>query len=138
MGKRWHGPDGSRRLITDPKREHATTIRRVAAIARAVAGVAATAPAAWAGSWPVPVPLDMPAFSNDKRKSAGRPRRGTLNALPAFGRRRTLPAGATLALRITARAMIGKVVRYRSQNGKLPKASTLCLRPGARGPQRSS
>ena len=72
-----------------------------------------------------------------KRKSAGRPRRGKLDALPAFGRKRTLRAGATLEVRITAPGMIGKVVRYKARDGKPPKVSTLCLRPGARTPQRS-
>ena len=72
-----------------------------------------------------------------KRKSAGRPRGGKLDALPAFGRKRTLRAGATLEVRITAPGRIGKVVRYKARDGKPPKATTLCLRPGARTPQRS-
>jgi len=71
------------------------------------------------------------------RKSAGRPRRNALNALPAFGRRRTVAAGATLEVRITAPGRIGKVVRYTARSGKLPKVAALCLRPGARSPQRS-
>jgi hypothetical protein len=33
--------------------------------------------------------------------------------------------------------MIGKIVRYKIRDGKAPKVSTLCLRPGARSPQRS-
>ena len=72
-----------------------------------------------------------------KRKSAGRIRDGKVNALKAFGDKRILRAGAVLEVRITAPEWIGKVVRYKTRDGKPPKVSTLCLRPGAKKPQRS-
>jgi len=70
------------------------------------------------------------------RKSAGRVRDGKVNALKAFGDERILRAGAVLEIRITAPQRIGKVVRYTTRDGKPPKVSTLCLRPGAKTPQR--
>ncbi len=39
-----------------------------------------------------------------------------------------------IEVRITARGWIGKVVRYTMRKGKLPKAETLCLAPGASKP----
>jgi len=45
-----------------------------------------------------------------------------------------LKPGAVIEVRITARGWIGKVVRYTVRKGKLPKAETLCLAPGASKP----
>ena len=42
-----------------------------------------------------------------------------------------LKPGAVIEVRITAAGWIGKVVRYTVRTGKLPKAQTLCLAPGA-------
>ena len=45
-----------------------------------------------------------------------------------------LKPGAVIEVRITAVGWIGKVVRYTVRTGKLPKAQTLCLAPGAAKP----
>ena len=45
-----------------------------------------------------------------------------------------LKPGAVIEIRITAPGAIGKVVRYTVRKGKLPKAQTLCLAPGAAKP----
>ncbi len=73
-------------------------------------------------------------------KAKGKPKRGVLNALPALKRaRRTLRAGQTLEVRITAPRVIGKVVRFPVRAGKIPQAAReLCLPPGARRPGRCS
>ena len=47
-----------------------------------------------------------------------------------------LKPGAVIEIRITAPGWIGKVVRYTVRSGKLPKATTLCLAPGASKPAR--
>jgi hypothetical protein len=47
---------------------------------------------------------------------------------------RALRPGAVLEIRITAAGAIGKLVRYTVRKGKLPKALTLCLAPGAARP----
>ena len=60
----------------------------------------------------------------------------TMNLLKALGRRRNFRAGQRLEIRITSPGMTGKVVRYRMRRRKNPKATTLCLPPGARTPQR--
>jgi putative metal-binding protein len=51
-------------------------------------------------------------------------------------KRKRLRRGAVLEVRITAPNAIGKVVRYRIRRGKIPRARTLCLPPGARRPAR--
>ena len=59
-----------------------------------------------------------------------------LSALPKESRANGLVVklGATLEIRITAAARIGKVVRYRIVKNKFPKAIVLCLAPGATRP----
>jgi hypothetical protein len=69
------------------------------------------------------------------RERAGRPRRGTVNALAALGADTVLRAGQTLEVRITRTGSIGKVVRYRMRARRRPASSTLCLPLGATRPQ---
>jgi hypothetical protein len=57
-------------------------------------------------------------------------------SLTGLLRRRTLRRGTVLEVRITAPALIGKVVRYPVRRGHIPKGQVLCLPPGASEPQR--
>jgi hypothetical protein len=63
-----------------------------------------------------------------------------LTVLPKARRKRGLfvGRGATLEVRITAPAMIGKVVRYKIVKTRFPIGKVLCLPPGAASPQRCS
>jgi hypothetical protein len=56
-----------------------------------------------------------------------------MNLLPLFKKRR-LPVGTVIEVRITRAASIGKVVRFKTRRGKVPKATTLCLPPGQKKP----
>jgi Putative metal-binding motif len=51
-------------------------------------------------------------------------------------RRRLMPVGTTLEVRIVAPGAIGKVVRYRIRRGQIPDGRRLCLPPAARTPER--
>jgi len=62
--------------------------------------------------------------------------RGRANALRSLSRRqRRIGVGATIEVRVTAPAMIGKVVRYPIVKGKFPRGRTTCLDPGASKPR---
>jgi Ca2+-binding RTX toxin-like protein len=64
------------------------------------------------------------------RKRVGRANRaGTVNLRKLLKRR--LRTGAVLEVRITAPDAIGRVIRFRMRDGRLPKRSNLCLPPGA-------
>ena len=63
------------------------------------------------------------------RKRVGkRNRAGTVNLRKLLEQR--LRSGAVLEVRITAPEAIGRVIRFRMRNGRLPKRSNLCLPPG--------
>jgi Putative metal-binding motif len=57
-------------------------------------------------------------------------------SLTRLFRRRRLRVGTVVEVRITAPNMVGKVVRYRTRRGALPRDRVLCLPPGARKPSR--
>jgi hypothetical protein len=62
--------------------------------------------------------------------------RGRANALATLGRRqRRIPVGAMIEVRVTAPAMIGKVVRFPIVKAKFPRGQTSCLDPGAPKPR---
>ena len=65
-------------------------------------------------------------------------RASALSLLSKSRRRRGLSfgPGATLEVRITAPAHIGKVVRYRIAKGAFPRGRKLCLPPAAAKPER--
>lgn len=65
--------------------------------------------------------------------TVGRGGRATLTRL---FRSRRLRAGTVVEVRITAANMVGKVVRYRTRAGVLPRHRVLCLPPAARRPAR--
>ena len=50
-------------------------------------------------------------------------------------RRVHLRAGARLEIRITRSGAIGKVLRFKIRKRSLPLSSTLCMPPGAKGPE---
>ena len=60
---------------------------------------------------------------------------GTID-LRRLVRRRLMPVGTTLELRIAAPHSIGKVVRYRIKRARIPNGRSLCLPPGAKKPKR--
>jgi RTX calcium-binding nonapeptide repeat (4 copies) len=49
----------------------------------------------------------------------------------AFKRRR-LPVGTVIEVRVTRRSWVGKVIRFKVRSGKRPKVQTLCVNPGKR------
>jgi hypothetical protein len=51
-------------------------------------------------------------------------------------RQRRLPVGTVIEVRITRAGFVGKVVRFKTRAGKVPKATTLCLQPGETKPGR--
>ena len=63
-----------------------------------------------------------------------RARSGRATLTPSFLRARLRP-GAVIEIRITVAGQTGKVVRYRVRKGKTPRATTLCLPPGATTPR---
>jgi hypothetical protein len=73
-------------------------------------------------------------FQSKKAKKA---KRGKINLLGLFGKKRTLRAGATLDVLIMRPNFIGKVVRYQIRKSKSVKRSELCLRPGSTKPRKS-
>jgi Putative metal-binding motif len=58
-------------------------------------------------------------------------RRGKAKLTSLFKHRRLKP-GARIDVSITAPAAIGKLVRFTIRRNRIPKAQTLCIRPGAR------
>jgi PKD domain/Putative metal-binding motif len=71
-----------------------------------------------------------------KRITANKPRGGTVNLLKKLKRsQRTLRAGQTLEVRLTAPNFDGKVLRYKLKPGKIPTARELCLPHGTQRPQ---
>jgi hypothetical protein len=70
-----------------------------------------------------------------RRRTVKASRNGTASLTRAFKRRR-LRAGTVVEVRITAPNAIGKVVRYKTVRGKLPRSRTLCLPPGAKRPKK--
>ena len=75
-------------------------------------------------------------FTSKRLKVSSKSTANGLSLLSRRQRRRGLAfkAGATLEVRITAPAAIGKVVRYRIVRGRFPVGRTLCLAPGATKP----
>jgi sugar lactone lactonase YvrE len=72
-----------------------------------------------------------------KSKKARKAKRGKINLLSLFGKKRTLRAGTTLDVLIMRPNFIGKVVRYKVRNNKSVKRSELCLLPGSTKPRSS-
>jgi hypothetical protein len=70
-------------------------------------------------------------FKRKRRESVGGAKK--MNLLRAFKRRR-LPVGTVIEVRITRAGSIGKVVRFKVRSGKVPKPTTLCLTPGTTKP----
>ena len=77
-----------------------------------------------------------------KRVSSKKRKKGTITlfkevkAKNVIGKqKRTFHAGQTLQVRITKKAFIGKVVRYKLQKGKIPSGKNLCLPPGKKKPR---
>jgi hypothetical protein len=70
-------------------------------------------------------------FKTRRRESVRK--RKKLSMLSAF-RRRKLPVGTTITVRITRKGAVGRVVRFKTRAGKLPKVTSLCLPPGAKQP----
>ena len=69
------------------------------------------------------------------RRRVARPNRaGTANLRRLVKRR--LRVGAVLEVRLTAPGAIGRVIRFRMRDGRLPKRTSLCLPPGAAKPGR--
>ena len=69
-----------------------------------------------------------------KRRSKAAPRNGgDVNMLSAFKKRR-LPVGTVIEVRITAPAMIGRVLRFTIRPRKVPRTTERCLPPGASKP----
>jgi hypothetical protein len=58
-------------------------------------------------------------------------KRGRAKLTPLFKHRKLRP-GARIDVSITAPASIGKLVRFTIRRNKIPKAQTLCIRPGAK------
>jgi Ca2+-binding RTX toxin-like protein len=72
-------------------------------------------------------------FKSKRRESVdGTPK---MNLLRLF-RQRRLPVGTVIEVRITRAGFVGKVVRFKTRAGKVPKATTLCLQPGETKPGR--
>jgi hypothetical protein len=80
---------------------------------------------------------DVPSGATVRAKCSGRPcpfrsrrfKGARVNIGKAFKKR--LRAGARIEVRITAPGAIGKVVRYKTRRGKLPKTTRLCVPLGA-------
>jgi len=71
-----------------------------------------------------------------KRKRAAAPERGR-TTLTGFFKRRRLPVGTRIEVRVTAPGRVGLVRRWTTRRyPSLPKAATLCLAPGARTPKK--
>jgi hypothetical protein len=70
----------------------------------------------------------------EKRKATVRP--GGAANLRRLVRRKVMPVGTTLEVRIVAPNSIGKVVRFKIERRRIPDGRTLCLPPGTRKPKR--
>lgn len=66
-------------------------------------------------------------------RTVTRKRIATTSFKTLFGKRRLKP-GAQIEIRVLAPNMVGKVARFQIRAGKLPKATFLCLAPGAKRP----
>jgi hypothetical protein len=75
-----------------------------------------------------------PSRAARKRIKVGRAAR-PVNLLRALGRPRLRP-GAVVQVRVTKPGQLGKVVRYRVRDLKLPASSTRCVAPGKRKERR--
>jgi Ca2+-binding RTX toxin-like protein len=70
-------------------------------------------------------------FESKRRESVNGTKK--MNLLALF-KRRELPVGTVIEVKITKSGFVGKVVRFKTRRGKVPKATTLCLRPGKEKP----
>jgi len=70
-------------------------------------------------------------FGSKRRESVKGAKR--MKLLSLFKQRR-LPVGTVIEVRITRAGSIGKVVRFKTRAGKVPKTTTLCLQPGKKKP----
>jgi hypothetical protein len=70
-----------------------------------------------------------------KRRSVTIGSTGRASLMRVFRHRRLRP-GTLVEVRITAPNMVGKVVRYRTRRGDVPRNRVLCLPPGVRKPRR--
>jgi hypothetical protein len=72
-------------------------------------------------------------FKTRRREAVNKKKK--LKLLSAFKQRR-LPVGTKIEVRITRKGSIGKVVRFTTRAGKIPKVATRCLKPGAKRPRK--
>jgi hypothetical protein len=73
-----------------------------------------------------------------KRIKVTKVRKNAINVYKALKpRERRFRAGQRLELRINAPGYIGKVVRYRLKQGRIPSGQQLCLPPGASRPRKT-
>jgi RTX calcium-binding nonapeptide repeat (4 copies) len=72
-------------------------------------------------------------FKSKRRESVRGSKR--IRFLKAFKRRR-LPVGTMIEVRVTRKSWLGKVIRFKVRRGKRPKVQTLCVNPGKRKPRR--
>jgi hypothetical protein len=56
-----------------------------------------------------------------------------MNFLSAF-KKRKLPVGTKIEVRVTKKESIGRVIRFTTRSNKIPRVQTLCLAPGKKKP----
>jgi hypothetical protein len=56
-----------------------------------------------------------------------------MSFLSAF-KKRKLPVGTRIEVRVTKKESIGRVIRFTTRSNKIPRVQTLCLAPGKKKP----
>jgi hypothetical protein len=72
-------------------------------------------------------------FKSRKRESVNGTK--SLNLLSSFKKRR-LPVGTVIEVKISKKNQIARVVRFTTRRGKVPKSKTLCQAPGKKKPRK--
>jgi hypothetical protein len=49
-------------------------------------------------------------------------------------KKRKLPVGTRIEVRVTKKEWIGRVIRFTTRSNKIPRVQTLCLAPGKKKP----
>ena len=71
-------------------------------------------------------------FRTVRRASVGG---ATRMSLLSYFKRRRLPVGTRIEVRVTRAELIGRVFRFTVRKGRIPSEKSLCLPPGARSPR---
>jgi hypothetical protein len=70
-------------------------------------------------------------FKSKRRESVRGAKK--MSFLSAF-KKRKLPVGTRIEVRVTKKEWIGRVIRFTTRSNKIPRVQTLCLAPGKKKP----